>query len=417
MEQIDKNNKTSIQRNMLYNTVGSLIYYACQWLMSVVIVRISGYEAAGLLSLAMSVTTAPALVALFNVRSYQVSDIDNEYSTNAYIRSRTFSNVLAFAICLVMVFAGGYSVKKAVAIIVFMVLKVIEGYADVYYGVEQKHGRLDYSGISMTMRGIGIIVPFVLALYLWNNVIAALGLVSFVNAVILVLWDVRIVRRWGDKAIEESKEQVRAEVKRLLITCYPLAIVAFMNALSVNISKMALEQYYGTEIMGYYSSVASPTLVVQLAATTVFAPLMTPLTEAFQNKDKKRFGNICKRFSILAFGLTAICLVGSKLLAHWGLTLLFGNGIEPYVYLFVPAVIISVLLAVNAIFYSMCTLMREIKKQYMIGIAAIIVAFVVSLTLVKPYGMDGLIWAQYATLATQIVIQIAIMGRKLKCYW
>lgn len=414
---MEESRENTIRKNMLYNTIGSLIYYACQWMMSVVIVRISGYDAAGVLSLAMSVTTAPALVALFNVRSYQVSDINDEYTTNTYIQSRTFSNALAFVICIVMILAGGYSISKAIAIAVFMVLKVIEGYADVYYGVEQKHNRLDYAGISMALRGIGIIIPFVLALYLWDNLIVALGLVSVINAIILALWDVRIVHQWKKEELTESKKQVKNAVKNLLLTCYPLAIVAFMNALSVNISKMALEQYYGTEIMGYYSSVASPTLVVQLAATTVFAPLMTPLTEAFQKKQKDIFANICKNFAFLAMGLTVICLIASKLLAHWGLVFLFGKDIEPYVYLFVPAIIISVLLAINAIFYSMCTLMREIKKQYIIGSAAILTAIVVSLTLVKGYGMDGLIWAQYITLAIQILVQIIIVRRKLNSYW
>ncbi len=417
MKEVDNKNESSIRKNMLYNTVGSLVYYACQWLMSVVVVRISGYDAAGVLSLAMSATTAPALVALFNVRSYQVSDIKDEYSTNAYIKSRTFSNVLAFVICIGIVLVGGYNSQKSAAILVFMILKVIEGYADVYYGVEQKHERLDYCGISMILRGVGIIVPFVLGLYLWDNVLVALLLVIAINAVILLLWDVRLVRRWGEEEVTQSKKQITNEVKRLLITCYPLAIVAFLNALSVNISKMALEQYYGSEVMGYFSSVASPTLVVQLAATTIFAPLMTPLTEAFQSMNKQAFWRICKRFSVLATGLTVVCLIGSKLLAHWGLVFLFGIEIEPYVYLFVPAIIVSVLLAVNAVLYGICTLVREIKSQYAIGLAAIIVAVVASLTLVKTYGMDGLIWAQYTTLATQILVQAIIIRRKLKNHW
>ena len=46
----------STKQNMLWNSVGSMTYLACQWLTTVFVVRLSaGYDDAGLLSLAMSV--------------------------------------------------------------------------------------------------------------------------------------------------------------------------------------------------------------------------------------------------------------------------------------------------------------------------------------------------------------------------
>ena len=84
----------SVKKNMLFNTVGSLVYYVCQWLPTVLIVRLSGYSDAGILSIAMSVTAAPAIIGLFNMRSYQVSDIQEVYNNDAYIKSRTVTNVL-----------------------------------------------------------------------------------------------------------------------------------------------------------------------------------------------------------------------------------------------------------------------------------------------------------------------------------
>ena len=46
----------SIGRNMLWNSAGSLTYLALQWAITIVIVRLSsGYDAAGVLALAMTV--------------------------------------------------------------------------------------------------------------------------------------------------------------------------------------------------------------------------------------------------------------------------------------------------------------------------------------------------------------------------
>ncbi len=405
-------NKPSISQTMLFNTVGSLIYYACQWFLSVVIVRISGYEKAGVLSLAMSVTAAPAIIGLFNVRNYQASDLNNQYNQKTYINSRHITNLFSFLICAVMVLAGGYSKEKAVVILLFMLYKIAEGYADVYYGIEQRWERLDYAGISMTIRGIGTIIIFVVILLAFDNLIIGLLAISIFSLLIVLVYDVRKTRAWCNDKIDAS--QLKSEVISLLITCIPLAIVAFLNNFAFNLAKIVLEGTYGSEVMGYYSSVASPTLVVQLAAQTIFAPMIPPLTECFVKKDKNGFYSILKKFSCLFCGLTIVVLIGSKLLAHWGLCLLFGDKIEPYVYLFVYIVLMTIFMAINTSLFSVCTLIREIKIQYLIGMVAIVVSVITAYTLVVRFSMEGVIWAQTITILSQILIQIVIIVRKLR---
>ena len=113
---MENRQEKSVQQNMIYNTVGSLVYYFCQWVMTVLIVRMSGFEDAGILSLAMSVTAAPAIVGLFNIRSYQVSDLKGQYSDSVYIRSRVYTNLISFAVCLFVVIFNGYAWDKAAVI-------------------------------------------------------------------------------------------------------------------------------------------------------------------------------------------------------------------------------------------------------------------------------------------------------------
>ena len=404
----------SVKKNMLFNTTGSLIYYVCQWLMSVLIVRISGYEDAGILSIAMSVTASPAIIGLFNVRSYQVSDINDQYSNGVYIRSRTFTNILSFVICAIMTFANGYTAIKAATIFVFMLYKISEGYADVFYGIEQKKGRLDIAGISLSIRGIGAIAFFVGVFMVTNNMLTAICAMTMFSFAIVLVYDWRITKKWDRDEKKQQEKVAFSEIKDLLITCLPLAIVAFLNNLSVNIPKIYLEGYFGSEVMGYYSSVASPTVVIQLAATTIFAPLVPILTEQYCSGKKDDFLHTIKRFSLLVAGLSAICLVGSKLLAHWGLVLLFTESIEPYVYLFVPIVWVSILIAVNACMFSVCTLLRVIKPQYIIGFTGVAVSFILSLTIVKSQSMVGVVWALVGSLVVQVLIQFMMVYKKVK---
>lgn len=412
---MEDRNKKSVQQNMLFNTVGSLIYYICQWLMTVIIVRISGYEDSGILSIAMSVTAAPAIVGMFNIRSYQVSDMNGQYSDKTYIRSRMYTNLLSYIVCTLMVLMNGYNQYKAAVILVFMLFKVTEGFADVYYGIEQKWNRMDYAGISLTIRGIGSIAIFIGVLMITKNLLICILLMSIFSIAVVLLYDRRIVHKQSKE--EEQKgldEEGKKEVWSLLLTCLPLAVVAFLNNLSINIPKIYLEKFFDSEVMGYYSSVASPTVVIQLAATTIFAPLVPLLTLEYNQKNKSSFLAIVRKFALLVLGLSVVVLIGSKLLAHWGLVLLFGKSIEPYVYLFVPIIVISILIAINASLFSICTLLRIIKQQYLIGVAGVVSAWLLSVTVVKSQSMIGVVWALAGSLMIQIVIQLELIIRKVR---
>lgn len=407
--------KKSVQQNMLFNTVGSLIYYICQWLMTVIIVRISGYEDSGILSIAMSVTAAPAIVGLFNIRSYQVSDMNGQYSDKTYIRSRMYTNLLSYIVCTLMVLMNGYNQYKAAVILVFMLFKVTEGFADVYYGIEQKWNRMDYAGISLTIRGFGSIAIFIGVLMITKNLLICILVMSIFSIAVVLLYDRRIVHTQSEEEEQKGLDgEGQKEVWSLLLTCLPLAVVAFLNNLSINIPKIYLEKFFDSEVMGYYSSVASPTVVIQLAATTIFAPLVPVLTLEYNQKNKKNFMAIVRKFAVLVIGLSVVALIGSKLLAHWGLVLLFGKSIEPYVYLFVPIIVISILIAVNASLFSICTLLRIIKTQYLIGVAGVASAWLLSLTIVKTQSMIGVVWALAGTLMIQIAIQLGLIIRKVR---
>ena len=80
--------RLSIQENIIWNTVGSIIYMVTQWLITILVVRIAGVDTAGNLTLAISVNNIFYSIAMFGIRNYQVSDVKEKYSNNIYIYSR-----------------------------------------------------------------------------------------------------------------------------------------------------------------------------------------------------------------------------------------------------------------------------------------------------------------------------------------
>ena len=415
---MDQGQGRSVKANMLFNTIGSVIYYFCVWLTSVLIVRMSGYTDAGILSVAMTVTASPAIAGLFNVRSYQVSDLTGEYSDRAYIRSRILTNIFSLVVCLILAGVYGYFREpyKLAVILAYMILKMAEAGVDVYHGIYQKKARLDYAGISFAIRGLGSLAAFVIVLKLTKDLLFAVLALSMFSVIVALLFDRRMAHRLETPERPDQSSDF-STVMRLIIRCIPLAVVSFLNNLSLTVPRTYLEKFHGEDVMGYYASVSAPTIVIQLAAITLFAPLVPIMTEHFMKKDKKKFLGVLFKFGALMGGLTAAAVVLSIFLAKPVLVLVFGEGIAPYAGLFIPILISAGLIAVNASLFSVCTLMRIIKPQYLIGIVGILTAIFCSFTIVKTMSMDGVIMALFITLLSQILIQIVLIViglRKMK---
>lgn len=401
----------AIKKNMLFNTAGSAVYFACQWFLIIIIVHMSDYTEAGVFSLATSVTASPVFIALYGMRNYQVSDLNGKYTNAVYFASRVLSSLFALIICMIMVLVGGYNLYKSIAIVLYMLFKIIEAFADYYYGLEQKVDRLDRSGVSLVIRGFGTLLFFVVSYYIWHDMFISLTGMCLISAMVLVLFDMPFIR---DIYGREGERINWYDVRELMIECFPLALAAYLNNLSVMIPRLFLEHYYGSELLGYYSSVASPTSVIHLFATSMFAPLITSLTVFYNNRDKNSFLNIVRKFTYIALAVSVIGVVVAKLFGEWLLVLLFNIEIKPYIYLFVPVIIMTELLAINTCLFSICTVMRVMKEQYIRGVLGVVSSLVASLLLIKKYEAMGVVYASVFAIVIQIIMQMRIINRKLK---
>ena len=87
--------KVSIQKSIIWNSAGSMVYLITQWLISVLVVRLSGVETAGVLTLAMSVNNVFYSIAMQGIRNYQVSDMKEKYTSGIYVSSRLIICILS----------------------------------------------------------------------------------------------------------------------------------------------------------------------------------------------------------------------------------------------------------------------------------------------------------------------------------
>lgn len=380
------NDKNKVGKSILYNSIGSGIYLFCQWIITFIVVWISGYETAGILSISMSVSTTFCVIATFNMRNFQSSDLKGKYSEKTYLITRAFTTIISIIVTLIYSLIKDFSMLQFLCINLYMIFKVSEAVVDVLHGSLQKKWRFDIIGLSYIFRGLISLALFSITLFLTNNLVLAIASMSIGVYIFIYFFDIRKYK----ENIKDYGKFKKIYSLQLIIQCIPLSLYGLVFSYVAMYPRVYAEQLYGAELIGYYASVATVALVVQTAASFIFNPLISLFANYFNNKDFKKFNKEMFKiiFFILLIGLVA--LIGSHFLADWGLGLLFGKGILPYTYLFSGVLIVSIL---TAIIWFLGMLLVVIRRNVVLligAIAAFVVSYILTPVLLEKYQLNGI---------------------------
>lgn len=377
----------STVENTIWNLIGCLFYLGCQWLTTVIVVIFSSdYSNSGSLAFAMSIGNMFASLALYKIRTYQVSDISNEHTSGAYVAFRFVTIALSFialTVYLVVIAPGDAMVLSTLA---FLLFKADETFVDVLYGIDQKHGRMDYIGKSQLIRGLATLIGFSLPLALTESVpLAILGMTALCFANTL-LFDARHSRRL-DRITPSFN---RGDVRDLAKACLMPTIANFCATSIVSVIRQKYGIVAGDELLGIYASIATPAVLIQAGATFLYSPLIGKMATALHNGGKREFQNV---FVTVLLGLFATMTIGSIALSFIGhpvLVFVFGEGVATYTWIF-PFVLagttaIAILLYIN----DALIILRDNATQIKINVLALILSASLSTFFISRFGMNGI---------------------------
>jgi O-antigen/teichoic acid export membrane protein len=401
--------KLSTKQNIIFNSAGSIFYLFCQWVITVLVVRMSGYDDAGIWSLAIATTNVFYVIASYSVKTYQVSDLQSKYRTGVYVSSRILSCSTAVLLCAGYVLLNPYSFKQTSCIIIYMLFRSGEAFVDVFQGVQQKAWRMDIIGISYAIRGLLSLIAFIVAFQLLHSLFFAIVAMVVATYSVIALFDVLQAEHFD----RISPLFCKREIAHLLIECFPLTSNAFMMNLLALVPLYFLEQIYSSKILGIYSSVATPTVIVQAASNFIVSPLITLFAEYYKDKQKKPFIQLINR-CLLAIGiLTVIAVLGALLMGKWVLCLLYGESIIPYAYLLIPIIITTVLTAIMWLSVSLLIVVRRFRGMISGSAMGLVTALAVSFFLVRAMQLDGVVLATVLALAIQILVNSVFLMKEV----
>ena len=405
-------NKLSFARNAAYNTAGALILNLCLWLMTLLAVRLgTGYDDAGVWQLAISVTNVFTVIAAFNLHTYLITDVKDEYSSGEYLGTELFTDGCAVALCAVYLLLFGYRQEELWCVLFYMLFCATNAFAWVLHAIQQRGGRMDAIGISNAVRGIASLALFTAGMLLTHRLtVSALAMLAG-NLLLVLLYDLPKARGF---APVRPRFPERKRLLLLLLNCCPIVFsLAVINAIGA-FPRQRLELLFGNAALGYYGSVATPVVILQVLANNIFTPLLRELALLYQKKDIRAIQGILKKLALYLLLGTVAAFIGAALLGEFALVLLYGESIRPYAPLLYGVIGCSVLCIVCFICTNLLIVMRKGKPLLLIAGAGIVTSALIADPMLRIDAMNGVSYAVMLGYTLYFILSAVKIAKELK---
>lgn len=398
--------KLSVKQNLIWNTCGCLLYQACQWLTTIFVVTLSpSYENSGILAFAMATGNVFSALATYNMRTYQVSDVNDEYTPQNYIgfRIATVCGALGtFAVYSLIVSPG---IETLVCMFVYLLFKADESFVNVLYGIDQKASRMDYIGVSQGVRGILSICVFCGGLALSENLAVALG-AMFVSCVLVTLF--------YDVPLSGKLQRIRSRLNRgvffeLLRKCAPIVAALVVYGLVATVARQYYGIAYGEEMLGIYAAVATPCVIVQVLANYLYSPFLVPLSVEWRKGAEGHFGSQLTKLLFALTGISLLCILAAFAAGPWFLKLVYGPSIADYAWMITPAVVAAALMAICYFLTDLFTLLRRFGPALGINLVAMVACVLLIAPLTHFLGMNGVNLTLIFSFAVAVLLGIVLL--------
>lgn len=364
------------RRDYLWNTLGTAVWGMAFPLLTIVSTQLAGAEEAGKFSIAFVTGTLIMIACNYGVRNFQVSDIDEKTSFASYQLNRWLCGALALGCGLMYSSARGYDAQ-----------------ADKLY----------LAGMSQTLRSVGVIAVFSVALFLTRSMpIAAMAMgVAAIASLVLVTAPLALLET------EKSRRVSLREVGHLFVQCAPLFGALFLFNLIESMPKFVMEGTLAYKYQLYFNALFFPAQAILLSIGFIYKPQLLRLSSIWANPRKRhRFDLIIVAVMALIVVITGVC---AAFMAGPGIPLMsfmYGLNFERYRTLALLMVVAGGVTAAIDFIYAIITVLRhagDVTKIYLICFA---VSVVLPVILIKLLGLMGAVVSYLAIMALLLVLLI-----------
>lgn len=397
-----------LKKNILWNTIGNTAYNGLQWLITVFVTAKFGFYQAGILSIAMSVTLIFRSIAYFGVRNYQVTDTSGRFSDSDHFSFRAITCAVSFILCIFFAVINRYDTITLTSVILYMVYRLSEGFADFLHGIMQKAERLDLAGICLFIKAVTTTVCFVAGYIIWQELCVGLALMSASSVIVLLLIEFPTAAR-----ISGRMHFTLINCKKLAADTLPMFVYMTKAAFIYNAAKYFLSAYLDETAVGVYSSVFSLALIIQTLFQYIYVPYITKFTVLENSCDKSAAIKLAVKMVVI---FAALALIFSCISASCGsavLTFIFGEN-EYYNEIILP-ILFSVFGYSLLTFISIIAVIKRALKVLVLGYSVGTLCYILFAgAAVLQFGINGVSYMMLLSSVITLIIILCFLGAHKK---
>ena len=373
----------------VWNMIGSMLMAFQSVIMLMILTRVLGLKEAGIFTIAYANANLFLTIGKYGMRYFQISDVKRQFTFAEYRMSRVLTAaamlVTAFAYIVYAAAVNGYSAEKIQVIVWMCLFKVTDALEDIYHGYYQSRNRLDIASKCMTIRiGVTILV-YAAGLIVIKDQLRALIIATILTGVLLAVFT-----KWSMEDFVIPKEKAApVNVKKILLTCFPLFAGGFLSFYIGNAPKYAIDSMLTDEIQACYGFIAMPVFVIGLLNNFIFNPMLYKLSVMW---DEGRIREFVKKIFIqtgIVAAITMLCIVGAYILGVPVLSWLYNTNLAPFKDELLILLLGGGFLGLSGLLNAVITIIR-FQKSLMWGYASVaLMALLFSKRIVGKYGMMG----------------------------
>ena len=398
--------KMNLQRQAFINLVGNVSFLFAQWLLTVITTQLLGYEAVGLLTLAMAIGNVFTFVQTYGVRAFQCSDNQYEFRPAEYVKTRILTTAAGIGMCIVFVLAGGYNKQSAYSILLFLLFRSADGFSDALHGEIQRAGRLELVGFSVLLRSMVTIIFFLAGIHQFHSTVGGL-LFAAVGAICLTLFlDMTLYRRCVADTLSRP-----AACLSILKKCFPLFLAVIIPAFVTSYPRVILERFYGPELLGYYGNISTPTAIITAVIPNILVAFMPMYGNLVAKADGTGIWKLWVKTIMGTGGICVVCMLGVLIAGKPVMAFLYTDAIIPFVHYLYFFLITTMLYAMTMCGGSALIAMRKSNAVVIASIIPAVFCVLAAPPLVRQWEIPGTIITLGVSYLIQLGVQLFLINK------
>lgn len=396
------------------HTAGFFLLFAAQWLISVLLVHLGGYYDAGLFSLAMTISNVFAFLANFGIRSYMLTDANGKYTLHQYRAARLLSAGFAFFLCAGFVWVKkSYSDTERFAILLYLSYTIFNTISEVYFAKMQLIGKLEINAYSNMLRGIVCFASFLISYLIKRNMILSIAAMALSAAVITLFYDQKQYKKITNDRRGIPAEDYTAGI-HLLADCLPIMLTLVLPLVTTAIPRQEIQNQLGTELLGYFSSIFTPTVLISVTVPAVLQAILPSISRNWESGRLKQLRRQMLHCCIGIILFVCLALIAARIAGAFVLNLVFGKEILQFFPLLYWAIAVTGLSALVALGNQFLLAMHKHKLLLAATCLAVCLCAVVSSSFIGKWQLYGATYALAIAYGAQLFLQGAVIVRTMR---